>query len=46
MIEYPDECKLDKPLIFDTHSHYIDPKFDTERDNLLSQMHNNGEVGS
>lgn len=45
MIEYPNECKLNEPLIFDTHSHYIDPKFDGERDELLTKMHQNGVDG-
>lgn len=42
MIEYPDYCKLDKPLIFDSHAHLDDKKFDSIRDDLLNQLQNNG----
>lgn len=39
---YPDDAKLQSPLIFDSHSHYDDEKFDECRDELLSQLHDNG----
>ncbi|MBR6903162.1 MAG: TatD family hydrolase [Clostridia bacterium] len=39
---YPDECKIQENLIFDTHSHYDDSRFDGLRDKLLSEMHNSG----
>lgn len=39
---YPDECKLKENLIFDTHSHYDDDRFDGVRDKLLSELHKNG----
>lgn len=29
-------------MIFDTHAHYTDEQFDTDRDELLSSMQNNG----
>lgn len=39
---YPDECKLKENLIFDTHSHYDDARFDGIRDELLTELHSNG----
>lgn len=39
---YPEECKLKENLIFDTHAHYDDVKFDNIRDELLISLHNNG----
>lgn len=39
---YPDELRLLENLIFDTHSHYDDSRFDGIRDELLIEMHNNG----
>ncbi len=41
-MEYPKECILEKPLIFDTHAHYDDERFDGIRDELLYGMHQNG----
>lgn len=45
MIEYPNNCILSDPLIFDSHSHYDDKKFDGVRDELLISMRKNGVVG-
>lgn len=42
---YPEECKLKKPLIFDSHAHYDDEQFDGCRDELLSQLNQNGVCG-
>lgn len=42
---YPEECKLKKPLIFDSHAHYDDERFDGLRDELLSELHQNGVCG-
>ncbi len=42
MILYPDECILNKPLIFDSHAHYTDEKFDGIREELLSKLPKNG----
>lgn len=39
---YPDEAKLNKSLIFDTHAHYDDSQFDGIRDELLSALPLNG----
>lgn len=39
---YPEEIKLDKPLIFDSHAHYDDEKFDDIRDDLLVALKDNG----
>ena len=39
---YPEEIKLDTPLIFDSHAHYDDVKFDEIRDELLSSLNKNG----
>lgn len=39
---YPDELKLQDNLIFDTHAHYDDRKFDGVRDELLAALHKNG----
>ncbi|MBP3706633.1 MAG: TatD family hydrolase, partial [Clostridia bacterium] len=36
--EYPDYCKLDKPLIFDSHAHLDDEKFEPFRHELLTQL--------
>ncbi len=45
MIIYPDECKLSRRAIFDTHAHYEDPKFDIELDSLMNAMKQNGVAG-
>lgn len=42
---YPEECKLKNPLIFDSHAHYDDERFDGLRDELLSELHQNGVCG-
>ena len=39
---YPDELKLGGNLIFDTHAHYDDSKFDGIRDDLLTSLNKNG----
>lgn len=39
---YPDELKLNKNLIIDTHAHYDDSRFDGIRDELLTSLHKNG----
>ncbi len=39
---YPDDAKLSSPLIFDSHSHYDDEKFNDCRNELLSHLPNNG----
>lgn len=44
-MEYPKECILDTPLIFDTHAHLDDPQFDSVRDELIPLMHKNGVMG-
>ncbi len=42
---YPEECKLNKPLIFDSHAHYDDERFDGLRDELLCDLNKNGVCG-
>ncbi len=42
---YPEECKLDKPLIFDSHAHYDDERFDDCRQQLLSDLESHGICG-
>ena len=39
---YPEEIKLDTPLIFDSHAHYDDVRFDEIRDDLLGTLNRNG----
>lgn len=39
---YPQELKLERNLIIDTHAHYDDKKFDGVRDELLLSLHENG----
>ena len=39
---YPDTLKLSENLIFDTHSHYDDERFDGIRDELLTELSQNG----
>ncbi len=41
MIEFLNETPLEKPLIFDTHAHYDDERFDEIRDKLLSTLTKN-----
>lgn len=38
--EHPSEA--DQPMIFDTHAHYDDEQFDSDRDELLGQMQAGG----
>ncbi len=45
MIDYPNDLLLNKPLIFDSHSHYDDARFDGIRDELLDTMAKNGVAG-
>lgn len=45
MIEYINETPLKKPLIFDTHAHYEDSRFDEDRDILFESLHQNGVGG-
>ncbi len=35
---YPDDCKLTEPLIFDSHAHFDDERFDDCRDTLLNEL--------
>lgn len=42
MIEFLNETPLEKPLIFDTHAHYDDERFDEIRKELLSSFEKNG----
>lgn len=39
---YPDELKLNKNLIIDTHAHYDDSRFDGIRNELLTSLHKSG----
>ncbi len=41
---YSEDLKNSYP-IFDTHSHYEDPRFDEIRDKLFNEMHQNGVCG-
>ena len=45
MMLYPDECKLDRPIIFDTHAHYDDERFANCLDRLMCEMFSNGVGG-
>ena len=45
MIEFLDECPISKPLIFDSHAHYDDKKFDSIRDELLSGLPRHSVAG-
>ena len=45
MIDFLYECPLYKPLIFDSHAHYDDPKFDSVRDELLNELPKHGVCG-
>ena len=44
-MDYPKECILPCPAVFDTHAHLDDPQFDEIRDTLIPQMFNNGVMG-
>lgn len=39
---YPEELKLKENIIFDTHAHYDDVRFDGIREGLLRELHRNG----
>lgn len=45
MIEFINETPLKEPLIFDTHAHYEDNRFDEDRKELFSALHKNGVGG-
>lgn len=45
MIEYLNSYPLKEPLIFDSHAHYYDEKFDGVRDELLSALPKSGVAG-
>lgn len=45
MIDFLNETPLKTPMIFDSHAHYDDGKFDDIRDNLLAELQNNGVGG-
>jgi len=42
MIEFFNETPLTKPLIFDTHAHYEDPRFDEIRDKMFNGFKSKG----
>jgi len=44
-MHYINECPITKPLIFDSHAHYYDERFDGVRDELLSAMPLHGVGG-
>lgn len=44
-MEYLDICPLNEPLIFDSHAHYYDERFDGVRDELLSSLNNKNVCG-
>lgn len=44
-MEYIDISPLKEPLIFDSHAHYYDEQFDSERDELLSTLPKHGVGG-
>lgn len=46
MIEYLNTSPLEKPLIFDTHAHYDDERFDGIRDELLTELPRHGVSGA
>lgn len=45
MIDFLEECPLKEPLIFDSHSHYDDAKFDEIRGSLLEDLPQHGVCG-
>ncbi|MGN0494059.1 MAG: TatD family hydrolase [Acutalibacteraceae bacterium] len=45
MIDFLEECPLEKPLIFDSHAHYDDGKFNELRDRLLEELPRHGVCG-
>ena len=44
-MEYPKECKLPYPAIFDSHAHLDDKAFDEDRENLIAEMKKYGVAG-
>ncbi|MBR3145071.1 MAG: TatD family hydrolase [Clostridia bacterium] len=44
-MEYPIECKLPYPAIFDSHAHLDDKAFDEDREALIEEMKNSGVAG-
>ncbi len=42
---YPDSLKLKLPIIFDSHAHYDDGRFDGCREELLNELFRNGVCG-
>ncbi len=45
MIEYINESPLNEPLIFDSHAHYEDSRFDCDRKSLFNDLKNHGVGG-
>ena len=45
MIDFLEECPLSEPLIFDSHAHYDDKKFDGIRGELLEALPRHGVCG-
>ena len=45
MIDFLEEYPLKEPLIFDSHAHYDDAKFDEIRDSLLENLPQHGVCG-
>ena len=45
MIDFLEEYHLKKPIIFDSHAHYDDKKFDKIRDELLEDLPRHGVCG-
>lgn len=45
MIDILEECPISEPLIFDSHAHYDDKKFDGIRDELLESLPRHGVCG-
>lgn len=45
MMDFLEECPLKEPLIFDSHAHYDDKKFDGIRDSLLESLPAHGVCG-
>ena len=44
-MEFLREYPFEKPLIFDTHAHFDDERFDDERESLLSALRESGVCG-
>lgn len=44
-MEFLNETPLVEPIIFDTHAHYDDSRYDDCRDELISTLHNKGVGG-